>query len=87
LAHIIGLQQFAEFGLDEVELLGGIIYIGIELLDEMSLLIELVVDLLPLLLQPLSNFVDLIQMLFLLIDLLFLKGLHLLTINIYSEFD
>ena len=77
LTHVIGFEEFSQFGLDEVEFFRGVIDIGVKIFNEMSLLIEFGVDLSSLFFQALGNVADFVEGLILFFKLLFLVGLHL----------
>lgn len=77
LAHVIGFEEFSQFGLDEVEFFSGVIDIGVKIFNEMSLLIEFGVDLSSLFFQAFGDIADFIEGLILFFKLLFLVGLHL----------
>lgn len=76
LAHVVGLEQFAELVLHEVELGGGLVDLLIEVPDQNALLVDLLADLLALDFQSASYFVDLVEMLVLLLDEVVLHPLH-----------
>lgn len=83
MTHIVSLQQFSQFGLNKVQFFDSSIHILVQLLNEVTLLIELVIDLFALLLQTLGYFVDFIKMLLLFFFLLLFKCLHFLTIYLW----
>lgn len=84
LSHVVGLQQFAQFGLHEVHLLHGVVHVAIQFLDQVSLLRQLRVYLLALQFQSLRDVVDFVEVLVLLLKL-FLVVLRHLFLNIISS--
>lgn len=72
------LEELTKLSLYEIHLIGGLINLLIQITDNLALFSELLVDILASYLQPLCDFVDLLEVLVLFFNQLFLCSSHLI---------
>ena len=76
LSHVIGLEEFGQFFLHEVQFFNVLVDAAIKFLDESSLLINLLADLFALEFESASDFVNLVEVLVLFFDEFLFNSVH-----------
>lgn len=76
LSHVIGLKEFGQFFLHEVQFFNVLVDAAIKFLDEPSLLVDLLADLFALEFESACDFVNLVKVLVLFFDELLFHFVH-----------